>query len=285
MPTFKTAAAPGFTVLLFVIGWITTDAWVSKSLDRCWKRNEFLAVAIASCCGTSFSKVTNAAETVGKDPNCNDSSCLGVWDGILADCPHTTAIFGAGCVSSQDDTPGLFAEPWDYSDNPINQSLDYSKQMQLLRPTVEQVCARRGDQCQVVLQDDRYLRMSIVDSKSGEQSIAEFYFTPNDTTVQFRIGSVKASNVVLQASSLRNIERSELFRKEMRYEKIPVLRNRKRSLIFFESEMDTFGPGSASLGPPEDMKSGEIDNGRLSETVDPKLKIDMIQQFPFPSTT
>jgi hypothetical protein len=125
--------------------------------------------------------------------------------------------------------------------------------------------------------------MSIVDGKSGEQSTAEFYFTPNDTTVQFRIGSVEASNNVLRASSLRNMERSEQIRKELRYEKIPVLRNRKRSLIFFESDMDTFGPGSSSLGPPEDMKSGEIDNGRLSDIVDPKLKVDTIQQFPFPS--
>jgi hypothetical protein len=202
---------------------------------------------------------------------------------VLQDCPHTSSIFGAGCVSSQDDTPGVFAEPWDYSESPINNSLDYANQMRLLRPTVEKVCGKRGDQCQVVLQDDRYLRMSIVDTKTGEQSIAEFYFTPNDTTVQFRIGSLQASNNLLRASSLRNIERSELIRKELRFEKIPVLRNRKRSLIFFESHMDTFGPGSASLGPPADMKSGEIESGRLSDTADPKLKIDTLQNFPFPS--
>ena len=30
----------------------------------------------------------NAAETVGKDGDCDDASCLGVWDGLLADCPH-----------------------------------------------------------------------------------------------------------------------------------------------------------------------------------------------------
>jgi hypothetical protein len=63
-----------------------------------------------------------AAETVGKDPDCNEASCLGVWDGLLADCPHDQKISpfrysslgggaGAGCVSSQDDTPGIFAEP------------------------------------------------------------------------------------------------------------------------------------------------------------------------------
>jgi hypothetical protein len=204
----------------------------------------------------------------------------------LQDCPHINTVFGAGCVSSQDDTPGIFSEPWDYSENPINNSLNYQNQLQLLRPTVERVIARRGDQGSVVIQDNRYLRMRIIDGKSGEQSIAEFYFTPNDTTVQFRIGSLEGSsnNLLLRATSLRNMERSEMIQKELGYEKIPVLRNRKRSLIFIESNLDTFGPGSASLGPPGDMKRGEIDNGRLSDAVDAKLKIDMIQQFPFRST-
>ena len=58
-----------------------------------------------------------SVETIGKADDCNDSTCLGVWDGLLADCPHTTngpSFFktGAGCVSSQDDTPGIFAEPY-----------------------------------------------------------------------------------------------------------------------------------------------------------------------------
>jgi hypothetical protein len=60
-------------------------------------------------------QVSFAAETVGKDPDCNDASCLGVWDGLLADCPHYDKIAmysgSAGCASSQDDTPGVFAEP------------------------------------------------------------------------------------------------------------------------------------------------------------------------------
>ena len=57
-----------------------------------------------------------ATETIGKADDCNDSTCLGVWDGLLADCPHTSAggkllKTGAGCVCSQDDTPGIFSEP------------------------------------------------------------------------------------------------------------------------------------------------------------------------------
>jgi hypothetical protein len=52
------------------------------------------------------------AETVGKDSDCTDRLCLGVWDGLLADCPHGLGLnAGAGCTSSQDDTPGIFSEP------------------------------------------------------------------------------------------------------------------------------------------------------------------------------
>mmetsp|Transcript_21012 Transcript_21012/g.21401 ORF Transcript_21012/g.21401 Transcript_21012/m.21401 type:complete len:302 (+) Transcript_21012:103-1008(+) len=223
-----------------------------------------------------------AAETVGKEPSCNGLNCLGIWDGLLADCPHNNLFSpGAGCTSSQDDAPGIFAEPWDYSDSPINSSLDYSDQMKLLYPTIQRVSARRGDNCQILLEEDRYLRVLITDGRSDEKSIAEFYFTPNDTTIQFRIGSV-VTNSIFRASSIRNMDRGEMIRKESRYLKIPVLRNRKRVLFFVESNLDQYGPGSASLGPPSEMKSGEInDYGRLSDNVDPKLKIDSLQQFPF----
>jgi hypothetical protein len=192
---------------------------------------------------------------------------------------------GAGCTSSQDDTPGIFSEPWDYSESPINNALEYSDQMRLLRPTVERVAARRGDKCKILFENGRYLRASIIDATSSEESIAEFYFTPDDTTVQFRIGSVVTNKVdgktLLKGSSLRNIERGEMIRKELRYLKLPVLRNRQRRLFFVESALDTFGEGSASLGPPADMKPNEIAPGRLSDNVDPRLKIDTVQQFPF----
>ncbi|KAL3915523.1 MAG: hypothetical protein SGILL_005610, partial [Bacillariaceae sp.] len=182
----------------------------------------------------------------------------------------------------QDDAPGIFSEPWDYSDADSKVSLDdYEYQIRLIRSTVELVAGKRGDRAELLLQKDRYLRMLLVDGKSGEKSACEFYITPNDTTIQYRLGSLEPGNNMLKASSLRNIERSEMIRKELRYLKIPVLRNRKRSLVFFESDFDKFGPGSASLGPPEDLQSKEIDGGRLSDNVDPKLKIDFTQQFPF----
>eukprot|EP00532_Pseudo-nitzschia_australis_P017167 CAMPEP_0168247418 /NCGR_PEP_ID=MMETSP0141_2-20121125/886_1 /TAXON_ID=44445 /ORGANISM="Pseudo-nitzschia australis, Strain 10249 10 AB" /LENGTH=299 /DNA_ID=CAMNT_0008183201 /DNA_START=41 /DNA_END=937 /DNA_ORIENTATION=- len=251
-------------------------------------RRVFLWKGIASsvvCLSTPTNKAI-AAESVGKDPDCDDLTCLGVWDGLLADCPHTNAQIGgflpglpgggAGCTSSQDDTPGIFSEPWDYSESPLG--LEYSDQIRMLRPAVEKVAAKHGDTCQILIEEGRYLRVLFTDRVSSEKSVAEFYFTPNDTTVQFRIGSVvtntMSGKILLRGSSLRNIERGEMIRKELRYLKLPVLRNRKRSLFFVESELDSFGPGSASLGPPAELKAGEITGGRLSDNVDPRLRID-----------
>lgn len=215
-----------------------------------------------------------AAETIGKDPNCNDRACLGVWDGLLADCPHIISTVpmmgGAGCVASQDDTPGIFAEPWDYGDL---ESIRYEDQMRRLVLAIQTVSSKRRDDADILQQEGRYLRVRFRDGNTSESSIGEFYFTPNDTTVQFRVEAVQGTAIL----SLRNQVRCELIRKQMGYLKLPVLRNRKQSFFFGESDLDTFGPGSAALGPPAEMATGELE-GR--QDVDPKLKIDFLQQFP-----
>jgi hypothetical protein len=217
-----------------------------------------------------------AGETIGKDEDCNDSTCLGVWDGLLADCPHGQRAANAECTSSQDDTPGIFSEPWDYSDA---NSLDWQEQMRLLVPTIQLASSRRGDRVDIIYQNGgRYLRVLFTDAKTGEQSTGEFYFTPNDSTVQFRVGTISVGPAGLVSPSMKNMERCEMIRKEMRYQKLPILRNRRRTFFFAESELDTFGPGSASLGPPAEMTTGEL-NGR--QVVNPKLKIDLLQGFPF----
>jgi hypothetical protein len=246
----------------------------------------------------------NAAETIGKDPNCNDASCLGVWDGLLADCPHdnlnaiSLGPFGttSGCASSQDDTPGVFAEPWDYSDAILGKTQEEDsydeEQMKLLISAIQLVSAKRGDLVDILMKEGRYLRVKFTDANTLEESIGEFYFTPNDTTVQFRVASLLSSSILpskdypprrrallTTTSSIRNIDRCELIRKQLRYTKLPVLRNRKRALFFVESDWDTFGPGSASLGPPAEMTTGELE-GRGSDDVDPNLKIDILQKFP-----
>lgn len=170
----------------------------------------------------------------------------------------------------------LIATKWDYSDAP--NGLDPDAQMRVLIPAIQLVAGRRGDKVEILMQSGRYLRVLFSDAKTSERSVGEFYFTENDTTVQFRIGSLSAGSAgSILSSSLRNMERAENIRKELKYLKIPVLRNRKRSLFFVESDFDTFGPGSAALGPPADMSTGDLE-GR--QDVDPKMKIDFMQSFP-----
>jgi hypothetical protein len=163
---------------------------------------------------------------------------------------------------------------WDYSEAP-NNSLDWKDQMDLLIPAIQFVSSQRGDRVEFLMQEGRFLRVKFIDKTSGEPSIGEFYFTPNDTTVQYRVASVGDSRI----ASLKNMERCEMIRKQLRYLKIPVLRNRSRSLFFGESDLDTFGPGSAMLGPPAEMTTGELE-GRGSDDVDPRMKIDFVQKFP-----
>lgn len=78
--------------------------WLSSCLTT-------VSTCLLSSAFTLSSSKANAAETVGKDPECNDSSCLGIWDGLFADCPHgaITMRQGSGCASSQDDTPGRYS--------------------------------------------------------------------------------------------------------------------------------------------------------------------------------
>lgn len=266
-------------------------------------RRNFISFALIAAAGSldpsrhgiGQQSIASAAETIGKDPSCNDASCLGVWDGLLADCPHSKNLLGggAGCVSSQDDTPGIFAEPWDYSDlvSLATNDATYERQMDALILALETTAKERGDQVKVQLQSGRYLRAIITDGTSDESSVGEFYFTPNDTTVQFRIASMKSAATKGIGRSLSNIDRSERIRKAMRYTKIPVLRNRKRTFFFVESDQfDSFGPGySEALGPPEEMSPGELNESarknagravRLSDDVDPRLRIDWVESFP-----
>ena len=113
---------------------------------------------------------------------------------------------------------------------------------------------------------------------------------PNFISYMFSSSSATTKATSLLGRSLSNNERSERIRKALKYTKVPVLRNRKRTFFFVESvELDGFGPGSAMLGPPEEMSPGELneDGGmggrtsRGSDNVDPKLGIDLVQSFPY----
>ena len=139
--------------------------------------------------------------------------------------------------------------------------------MRLLIPAIQLVSSRKGDKTIILNQSGRYARFLFTDGKTGEESLGEFYFTPNDTTVQFRVGTLNNRGPVTQ--SMRNLERCELIRKELRYQKIPVLRNRKRALFFVESDFDSFGPSLGAAGEDVDAKM-EIDD----------YPTELIQTFP-----
>jgi len=254
------SSVPIFTILSLCC--FFCEIFQVKALSNVMNRRSALINSCASCIPFILPMSVNAAETIGKDPNCNGPSCLGVWDGLLADCPHGN-LGGSACVSSQDDTPGIFAEPWDYSDL---DDISWENQMKVLVPALQLVMSKRGDRADIDLCEGRYLRSYITDGKSGEVSVAEFYFTEADTTVQFRIGVEKLSSTIPYFDK-KNMERAEAIRKYLKYTKLPVLRNRQRKLLFGESEFDTFGPGSASLGPPAEMTTGELE-GRQSSNID-----------------
>jgi uncharacterized protein (DUF1499 family) len=243
-----------------------------------------------------------AAETIGKADDCNTPYCLGVWDGLLADC-HPD--HDKNCVSSQDDTPRVFMEPWDYSEattngatttpgSILNQILTVlqttnggggtstklaattaSLALQRIlyignRKIMEEATTTTFDST-IIRDQDRYLRVEFVDGGMGE-----FYVTPDDTTVQFRLAG--GGNVV------SNRQRAETIRKALRFEKLIVLRNRRRTLLFVESDrFDTFGPRFSSpsammLGPPALDENDSIDRRQLNDNNDPGQEIT--QQFP-----
>eukprot|EP00978_Attheya_sp_CCMP212_P022232 scaffold66076_cov31-Attheya_sp.AAC.1 len=74
----------------------------------------------------------------------------------------------SSCVSSQDDTPGIFAKLWDYDDSSCN-SNDCTEQMQLLMAIIQLVSSKRGDQVTDVLHEGRHLRVLFQDGQSGER--------------------------------------------------------------------------------------------------------------------
>ena len=90
---------------------------ISKTALAASRRDVFLPILAATVTTALLPKVSSsdAAETIGKADDCNDSFCVGVWDGLLTDCPHDEGLrklkSGAGCACSQDDTPGVFSEP------------------------------------------------------------------------------------------------------------------------------------------------------------------------------
>jgi len=175
-----------------------------------------------------------------EEGNCFD--CLGVVNGLLAECPGTPT-----CVSSQDDRPYPFLEPWQYDMSQPNAMKKLVAKIQFY------------PNAKIVKQTEDYLRVELTDKLTGAIDDAEWYFTPNDSIIQFRSarrGSVKTDFA-------QNRKRMEDIRISLGFEKVPVLRNRKRALVFFESPLDSFGPATIRDMTPEEMDQMDMYRGDI----------------------
>ena len=148
------------------------------------------------------------------------------------------------CVSSQDDRPPYFLEPWCYDGST---SAMYTR---LLRYLVDY------PGCTIISgsENERYL---LVQFKNNDQTIdeCEFYFTPNDNTIQFHSYRILPKNQLIDFNVNKN--RIQLIANKLHLESVPVLRNRRRVLFFIESPFDTFGPPTILFDKLIDSVSGD----------------------------
>eukprot|EP00929_Paragymnodinium_shiwhaense_P095062 TRINITY_DN56016_c0_g1_i1.p1 TRINITY_DN56016_c0_g1~~TRINITY_DN56016_c0_g1_i1.p1 ORF type:complete len:374 (-),score=65.73 TRINITY_DN56016_c0_g1_i1:537-1592(-) len=166
--------------------------------------------------------------------DCDD--CLGVIDELLAPCRADLA----GCVSSQDDRPEVFEAPWQIPVVGLTEAQasgqDISEPLKQLRRAV----AADGGKVVQEAEGGRYVRAEFPVSGSpfGGEDVddVEWYFTPDDTIVQFR-----AERRSKGGDFGGNKRRLESIRLRLGWELVPILRNRKRAFFFGESPFDTFG--------------------------------------------
>lgn len=169
---------------------------------------------------------------------CDGDTCLGVIDGTLKFCPPG----GQACVSSQDDRPPGFTEPWDWSDS---DETPESAKNRLEAAVLFGSGLAEGESVSVLQSSPRYLHVLVTNKKSGAQDDMEFFLPKNDVTVQLRasrrsVAGATGSSPVPDFGA--NARRLETIRKSLKWTKIPVLRNRRRTFVFLETPFDTFGP-------------------------------------------
>lgn len=180
-------------------------------------------------------------------------------------CPGSSySLIATNCVSSQDDRPQYFLEPASYDGSwtaTKNQLLQYL--LSIPGTTI------LGDSNIDGNEESRYVHAKFAinpddsnNGKDGEFDESEFYFTPNDSIMQFRSlrqhHSVSARDLTGDDSqysylftnkpelqmidvSQSNRKRMEMVIKNLNLEYIPVLRNRK-SMFGIETPFDSFGP-------------------------------------------
>lgn len=207
--------------------------------------------------------------------NCPD--CVGVTDGFLADCPPPRPLLPSTCVSSQDDTPGSFAEPWAY-DGPRDAAVAALRREVLAMPGAVTVAADH----------DGYLRVAVVTTEWGRPVVddIEVYATVGDATVQFRAARRGGGGLAAAASGVSSrggiggiggagggggigaalgglglgsggslAARLDAIRRRLGWEKVVVLRSRRRLFGVVESPWDTFAP-SAGRAAGADVDGG-----------------------------
>ncbi|KAL3922385.1 MAG: hypothetical protein SGPRY_004580, partial [Prymnesium sp.] len=154
-------------------------------------------------------------------------SSLSPAKGLFPDCPVQDV-----CVSSQDDRPQAWDNPWDTDGEEPSKAIG----RQGLRRLIE--TKLKGN---VVVADERYLRAEFVSNGLLGTAVdeAEFYYSPDDTLIQFR-ASRRGEAVSDFGANRKRLEQARI---ALGYEKVPVLRNRRRALVVVESPLDSFGPG------------------------------------------
>jgi len=161
------------------------------------------------------------------------------------------------CVSSQDDRPAVFDNPWVAEQ-------EYPKGMKRLEA---QVLKLQGS---VVEKDGRYLRAEFASKGPLGESVDDvaWYFTPNDVLVPFRAERRGAA-----PDYGANRKRLERMRIALGWEKVEILRNRRRALVVVESPFDSFGPGTYEadeLGfSNREMVPAEANQKEIYRDVDP----------------
>uniref|UniRef100_A0A7S2ZDZ8 DUF1499 domain-containing protein n=1 Tax=Rhodosorus marinus TaxID=101924 RepID=A0A7S2ZDZ8_9RHOD len=226
--------------------WLPTTCAMAGARVRCQMDLSTPAIGFAkkAVLGAATSVIlVGAVSAPPIDGNCPE--CLGVVDGLLADCPENSF----SCVSSQDDAPRHFQEPWEYD------GTSSSAQIRLEGLLESEYTSR------IIASRSGYIRVEFFDA-FGNVDDAEFYFTPGDNTIQFR-SNRRGGGTDFGANKLR----MESIRKKLRFAKVPVLRNRRRVFVFFESPFDSFGPGTSKnmdVGKAEDGPATRFDVDPLS---------------------
>ena len=194
-------------------------------------------------------------------------------NGLFDVCPpqKSSNILPSPCVSSQDDSPPVFLPPWQFDGNYVN----------IKSRLLVYVSSLKG--AELIQDRDRYIRFRFTDiNDKNVVDDMEFYFTPSDSIIQFR--SCRRGNNVLTDFGV-NRKRIEDIRIKLGLESIAVLRNRRRSFIFGESQFDSFGPTTIQFDKVIDKISGDMsDNKGVYGELDPLAPV-FSAPSPYPSSS